>query len=77
MKIHVKMYLDYYNLHGEFIPCKVCNNESVDIHHISPKGMGGTAGKDVIGNLIALCRKCHEEAHKSKLSKEYLRSLID
>jgi len=76
MKKHVKMYLDHYHLHGEFIPCNVCGKESVDIHHIEPKGMGGRAGMDRIDNLIALCRKCHEDAHRSKLEREYLKRLI-
>ena len=76
MKPYVKLYLDHHSLHGEFVPCLVCNSESSEIHHISPKGMGGKAGKDVIENLIALCRRCHIEAHESKLSKAYLRSLI-
>jgi 5-methylcytosine-specific restriction endonuclease McrA len=39
--------------------------------------MGGTGGKDVIENLIALCRECHVKAHSSKLSKDYLRGLIN
>jgi 5-methylcytosine-specific restriction endonuclease McrA len=76
MKPYVKLYLDHYGLHGEFISCVVCGQESVDIHHIEPKGMGGRKGMDRIDNLIALCRKCHEDAHKSILSKDYLRSLI-
>ena len=76
MKPYIKLYLDHHNLHGEFIPCAVCGVESTDIHHIEPKGMGGTAGKDVIENLIALCRDCHLKAHASKLSKDYLRGLI-
>jgi 5-methylcytosine-specific restriction endonuclease McrA len=76
MKPYIKLYLDHYNLHGEYIPCVVCGATSVDIHHISPKGMGGRAGKDVIDNLIALCRLCHEKAHSSVLTKEYLRSLL-
>jgi len=77
MKPYVKLYLDHHGLHGEdYIPCKVCGAEGVDIHHIDPKGMGGRANKDRIDNLIALCRKCHEDAHRSKLEREYLKRLI-
>ena len=76
MRTHIKLYLDFHGLHGEFIPCKVCDAEANDIHHIEPKGMGGTAGKDHIGNLIALCRSCHEKAHKSELKKDYLYYLL-
>jgi 5-methylcytosine-specific restriction endonuclease McrA len=76
MKPYVKLYLDYHNLYGEFITCVNCGNHAVDIHHIQPKGMGGCGGRDGIDNLIALCRICHEEAHASILSKDYLRSLL-
>ena len=77
MKPYVKLYLDYHKLHGEFIPCMVCQSTSNEIHHVEPKGMGGTAGKDVIENLIALCRNCHEKAHKSIISKDYLKNIIN
>ncbi len=77
MKPYVKMYLDYHGLtEGDFIPCKVCGNEAVDVHHIEPKGMGGRSDMDRTDNLIALCRKCHEDAHRSKLEPEYLKRLI-
>ena len=70
------MYLDHHNLHNEFVSCMVCGAEGVDIHHIDAKGMGGKAGKNRPDNLIALCRSCHEKAHRSEFSKAYLRSLI-
>ena len=50
--------------------CEVCGAVAVDIHHIDYKSHGGTDDSE---NLIALCRHCHEQAHESKLSKEYLR----
>ena len=55
--------MDYFG-YGEqdFIPCEACQNKAVDIHHINGRG----EGKDVIRNLIALCRKCHDRAHNSK-----------
>jgi len=55
----------------------MCGAVACDIHHISPKGMGGKAGKDHIGNLVALCRKCHEDAHASKISKDELYAVIN
>ena len=47
----------------DFIPCEVCGDKAVDIHHIESRGMGGdpNGDKDVIENLQALCRKCHNE----------------
>ena len=49
----------------EFVPCEICNNESVDVHHLIYRSHGGT---DDIENLMALCRRCHiEKAHKNKV----------
>ena len=73
MKNHIQIYFKYFNYDvTDFIACEVCDKPSVDIHHIKPKGMGGTAGKDTIENLIALCRSCHVDAHASKISKDEL-----
>lgn len=67
MTRHVRIYMDYFG-YGEqdIILCEVCGQRAVDIHHIDGRGKG----KDVISNLIALCRKCHNAAHG--LEKTYL-----
>ena len=62
MKKHTKIYLEF---NDEPI-CELCGKVAVDIHHIDGRGKG----KDVISNLIALCRKCHNAAHG--LEKTYL-----
>jgi len=49
----------------ENIPCECCGSPSVDVHHINGRG----AGKDVIENLAALCRKHHKMCHDEKISK--------
>lgn len=64
MKHHTKIYFDFFGYTpGEFIPCEICGNTAVDIHHINARGMGGnpSGDKDNIQNLQALCRKCHIE----------------
>lgn len=62
MQKHTKTYLHYFD-YGEQdrILCEACHREAVDIHHIH----GWGKGKDIIENLIALCRKCHERAHST------------
>ena len=67
MTRHVRIYTDYFG-YGEqdVILCEVCGQRAVDIHHIDGRGKG----KDVIENLMALCRKCHNAAHG--LEKTYL-----
>ena len=50
----------------DFIPCTTCGSRAVDIHHIERRGMGGSKTKDIIENLAALCRKCHNKAESSK-----------
>jgi len=62
MKKHVKTYMDFFSLGPEdFIPCEACGAKAVDIHHVNGRGKG----KDVIENLMALCRKHHQRAHES------------
>ena len=63
MQRHVKIYFDHFDFKvAEDIICEGCQGQAVEIHHIHGRG----AGKNVINNLIALCRKCHERAHSSK-----------
>ena len=74
MKKYIKNYLDHYDIgEQDIILCKVCGRVSSDLHHIIFRSAGGT---DDIDNLIALCRECHEKAHKSELTKEFLKSKI-
>jgi 5-methylcytosine-specific restriction endonuclease McrA len=78
MKPYIKLYYDHYGYdYVDCVLCQVCGCVSTEIHHIKPKGMGGRAGADVIENLIALCRKCHIDAHSSKISKEELYGIIN
>jgi len=67
MKNHTKVYFKYFD-YGEqdIVPCEACGSPAVDIHHIF-----GRVGEDSdsIDNLMALCRKHHERAHKD-ISKE-------
>lgn len=60
----------------ERVPCERCGDEAVDIHHINPKGMGGSKLKDNIENLMALCRVCHTMAHDEH-TKDELQSIHD
>ena len=70
---HKKIYLEYFG-YGEqsYIPCELCGNFAVDVHHIYPKGMGGSKTKDHIENLMGVCRYCHDRAHDHQYTKEYL-----
>jgi hypothetical protein len=66
---HVKVYFDYFDFVTQSeAMCEACHRPGVDIHHINGRGKG----KDVIDNLMCLCRSCHEKAHSSKdhISKE-------
>jgi hypothetical protein len=61
MKSHTKVYLEHFGIDEEnpFIPCEICSQRAIDIHHIRARGMGGSKKKDDITNLMALCRTCH------------------
>jgi len=71
MQKHTKVYFRYFD-YGEqdMIPCEICGARAVDIHYITGRGKG----KDVIENLIALCREHHNVAHKinNKYTQAYL-----
>jgi hypothetical protein len=73
MKKHTKVYLDAmkYDV-TDFIPCEICEDRAVDIHHIEARGMGGSRNADVIENLMAVCRSCHEKYGDISDAKEYL-----
>ena len=77
---HKKIYCNYFGYDvGDVIKCEVCLYElhlpfsektkvraAVDIHHISPRGMGGSKLKDYPENLMAICREHHIEAELDK-----------
>ena len=72
MTPHLKIYLDYFDLvPGEFLPCEICSKPAVDIHHINGRGKG----KDIIDNLMALCRYCHRKIHDGKIHKDVVRQV--
>ena len=80
MENHKKIYCNYFGYDvGDTIKCEVCLYDlhlpfsektkvrvAVDIHHISPRGMGGSKLKDYPENLMALCREHHLQAELSK-----------
>ena len=48
--------------------CRHCNNSNgLDPHHVKFASAGGT---DTLDNLIALCRKCHDDIHGGRLKVE-------
>ena len=76
MQKHTKVFQDFWwdNLTlCQTEQCVMCGKwNAVDIHHISSRGMGGSKCKDIIENLAALCRMCHDRCHKTK----YLNVLV-
>tara|TARA_R100000458_G_C8164403_1_gene167243 strand:+ start:458 stop:679 length:222 start_codon:yes stop_codon:yes gene_type:complete len=59
----------------DFIGCEVCFSRAVDIHHIDPRGLGGSKTKDFIANLVALCRSCHIKAESDKKFNEKVKQI--
>ena len=73
MIAYKKVYLDYYGLTvADWLPCESCGTTAVDIHHILFKSQGG---KDVIENLVSLCRDCHNKCHNSPDFNDYVQDL--
>ncbi len=76
MKKHTKLYLSYFGYdQSDFIPCEVCGDKAVDIHHIECRGMGGSKEVENIDNLQALCRDCHVKYGDKKQFKDYLKEV--
>lgn len=77
MKKHTRVYLEAMDYSTtDFIPCEVCGAQAVDIHHIQPRGMGGSKLLDTPDNLMALCRSCHHQADfGTTLPKEKLKQI--
>lgn len=55
--------------------CAICGAPAVDVHHVRYRSHGG---KDELGNVVCLCRACHEMAHgvKAKEVREYLQAYL-
>lgn len=75
MQKHTKVYLDFFKYGIEdFIPCEIAWSEgqtkrATETHHITGRGKG----KDVIDNLMAVCRENHERCENKRkpyISKE-------
>lgn len=74
MKEHIKIYIEYYEIAEQDKPlCELeCGRYINDIHHIIFKSQGG---KDVIHNLIGLCREHHDESHNSRIFNQKLKDI--
>jgi len=76
MKAHTKLYLQSLQFSiADFVPCEICRQLAVDIHHIKARGMGGTKKQDTIENLMALCRQCHERYGDKKQHTDELQNI--
>jgi len=76
MKPWTRIYMQHFGYDiSDFIPCEICGAKAVDIHHIKSRGMGGTKKKDVIENLMALCRTHHDEYGDVTDKREFLQDI--
>ena len=70
MQKHVKVYYEYFWYeYTELFKCECCDNTAIEIHHILYRSSFGKKTKhlqDIISNLIALCRDCHDRGHFKK-----------
>lgn len=80
MQKHVKNYISHFGYDTENIPCESCGGVAVDIHHITPRSKFGSKRKDeqdAVGNLVAVCRTCHDKAHASREFNNGLKILVE
>ena len=73
MQKYIQIYLKHFDFTEYDVYCERCGHRAEDIHHINNRGKD----KDVVENLIALCRDCHILAHASKeyISKQEFQTI--
>lgn len=73
MQKYTKRYLAYFGYSvADWIGCERCNSTATEVHHLTPRSKGGG---DEIENTMALCRSCHESAHKDPKLNESLKRI--
>ena len=56
-----------YRLENLGLPCEVCERrQGTDPHHVVFRSQ---RGDDVRGNLLWLCRPCHDDVHAGRVSR--------
>ena len=70
----IKCEVCVYDVHRPFSEVSVIR-EAVDIHHLTPRGMGGSKCCNIneVPNLIALCREHNIEAESCKETNKFYR----
>lgn len=59
LRTYTKIYYNYFDFGFEdFVPCEICGDKAVDIHHIIARSKEKSLEND-INNLIGICRRCH------------------
>lgn len=59
--------------------CEVCGQPTrtgADPHHVFARGMGDAFRLDIRENLIALDRRCHNQAHTGQIGQDALLAII-
>ena len=79
---HVQNYFEAFGYTvADTILCELCGKPSNEIHHIVPRSRFGSKNaeqKDSPDNLVALCVKCHQDAHgpASRDIRQQLKEII-
>jgi 5-methylcytosine-specific restriction endonuclease McrA len=77
---HKKVYINFFDYaENDWIGCEGCGATATEIHHLQFKSK---QGKDVIENLCAVCRECHNLVHNidpsyNNILKEKHRNKLD
>ena len=75
MKKYVRVYLDHFGYcESDFIPCEICQNRAVDIHHILSRKRRPDLINAII-NLMALCREDHVKYGDNNNFIEFLQDI--
>ena len=77
---HVQNYFEAFGLTiADTLICELCGKPAVDIHHVMYRSQfTKRSERDAVSNLVALCRKCHDDAHgpASRDIRQQLKEII-
>lgn len=72
MTPHCKIYMKYFGYQiADDAVCELDGTRCQDVHHIHGRGKG----RDIIENLMGLCRYHHTSAHNEYISKQELQEI--
>lgn len=71
-----KVAIPFFSKH-DLLYCFVCgaDDDTLVLHHLKPRGLGGSDSRNTLENLAALCYVHHTACHAARLTERQKRDL--